>query len=549
VDRLVEETIRGLTPPLAGGQALPRIGDLMDQCGRCMGKSADRWGATLLVAAVLSAVFLCVPALRGQALALDEHVSYYCSGAPSVGELWTRCSEAAVLPPVSHLFERAALAIGGRSESAFRLPSLIAYLLAVPAVWWVGRFLGGPAAGGVAALIVAWHPGMLDEVRFARCYGLVLLLSALSTGCALGWRQEPERRGWLGGWGLASAGLCWTHYLAAPLVAAQAAMMIVKVVQLPRSRRQGSGAMALLVIVAVAMSCAPLAPALLRLQEWSEAIEFQRIPVSVLDAFGAKWTLPAIVVVVISMAWSRFQNRAATGEAGRVEGTRGSMAWVFFLWLIPLAVVGGMALEGSPMLASPRYRVMVVGPSALAVGLAVSRAFLPTIAVAIAAGVLAICTHLQGFSPTVAGRLANPIEEEWKRVGLELRGEVNDPAVLVFTQTGLAEGVLLPGMPESERFRKYVACRLGGFYTGSERALPIPILWNGSGRLADVYRTLLKTGDIREVWIVAANDTDLNAASAPVFARFLESAGFQQAGAESRPGITVLRFKTADGKK
>src|SRR5436190_1734351 len=107
-----------------------------------MGKSADRWSVFLLLGAVLSAVLLCLPALRGQALALDEHVSYYCSGASSVLELWNRCSDAAVLPPLSHLFERAAVSLGGRSESAFRIPSLLAYVLAVPVVWWIGRFMG-----------------------------------------------------------------------------------------------------------------------------------------------------------------------------------------------------------------------------------------------------------------------------------------------------------------------------------------------------------------------------------------------------------------------
>jgi 4-amino-4-deoxy-L-arabinose transferase-like glycosyltransferase len=511
-----------------------------------MGKSADRWGATLLVAAVLSALCLCVPALRGQALALDEHVSYYCSGAPSLGELWRRCSDAAVLPPLSHLFERVALAIGGRSESVFRLSSMIAYVLSVPVVWWVGRFLGGPIAGGVAAIVVAWHPGMLDEVRFARCYGLVLLLSSLSTACVLRWMHRPESRGWLVAWGVTAAGLCWTHYLAAPLVAVQAALIILCLFQLPRSRRQDVEVGVAMAVIAVAVSCVPLGPALLRLQEWGRHIEYQRIPATILDAFGAKWTLPAIVLLVVSVMWRRLGGRAATEETESIERARVSMTWPVLLWLLPLAVVGGMALFGSPMLASPRYRVMVVGPSAVALGLAVSRAFLPSIAVVGAVGVLVLSTYLHGFSPPVAGRLANPIEEEWKRIGVELHSTIDDPTVLVFTQTGLAEGVLLPVLSSSERFRKYVACRLGGFYTGSERALPIPILWNGSGRLRDEYRTLLNARGVREVWIVGANDTDLNAQSLPVFARFVESAGFSKAAEESRPGMTVLRFEAVE---
>ncbi|OAI56566.1 hypothetical protein AYO47_08910 [Planctomyces sp. SCGC AG-212-M04] len=513
-----------------------------------MVKSADRWGVLLLVGAVLSAALLCGPALRGQALALDEHVSYYCSGAPSVLELWNRCSDAAVLPPLSHLFERAAVSIGGRSESAFRAPSLLAYLLSVPVAWWIGRFLGGPIAGGVAAMIVAWQPEMLDEVRFARCYGLVLLLSSLSTGFVLRWRQRPEQKWWAGAWALSAAGLCWTHYLAGPLVAAQAVMMVVVVLRHPPSQQRRIGMAPLVAIVAVGLSCIPLLPAVARLREWSGLIEYQRVPATIWDAFGARWTLAAIAVLAVSSAWRRFRTSGRVETSAPLEEQPPEIGWPVFLWLVPLAVIGTMAVVESPMLASPRYRVMAVCPSAVALGLALSRAFRPTIAILGAAGVLALSTFLHGTSPRVAGRLANVIEEEWKRVGLELRSRIDDPHVLVFTQTGLAEGVLLPAMSGSERFRKYVGCRLGGFYTGSERALPIPFLWNGGGRLREEYRTLLDANAVREAWIVGANDTDLNAESLPVFSQFLEFAGFQQVGGEeSRPGITMLRFERRVG--
>jgi hypothetical protein len=50
------------------------------------------------------------------------------------------------------------------------------------------------------------------------------------------------------------------------------------------------------------------------------------------------------------------------------------------------------------------------------------------------------------------------------------------------------------------------------------------------------------------VWIVGANDTDLNAASVPVFARFVEGVGFRQLSMESRPGMSLLRFERPTGR-
>ncbi|QDT52195.1 hypothetical protein Pan44_02040 [Caulifigura coniformis] len=506
-----------------------------------MGTSDDRWGFGLLVVAILSALALCAPALRGQALALDEHVSYYCSGAPTVSELWNRCEEVAVLPPLSHLLERLALAMGGHSETVFRVPSLAAYVLAVPAGFWLGRIVAGPLCGGLAALIVAWHPGMLDEVRFARCYGLVLLLASLSMACLLRWRSAPAERRWLAAWTVSAIALCWTHYLTAPLVAAQSVVLVFSAWHVRRSRRNARPSTALVAVIVVGMACVPLLPALLRLREWSGLIEFQRIPPTVLEAFGAPWTLFALLLVLLSCAWAHFHRRRRDGQQG-LEG--GGTIWMpLFLWLVPLTMIATMALLGSPMLASPRYRVMIVPASALAVGLAATRVAIPPVAACLVAGLLGFTAWSMSFSPGTAARLANPIEEEWKQVGVELASEMGDPGVLVFTQSGLAEGILLPMLADYPRLKSYVACRLGPFYTQSDRALPIPILWDVGGPLSRQYLSLLKAPEIRQVRIVGANDTDLNAQSIEVFASFLRSAGFRSTVGESRPGITLLRFE------
>jgi len=508
-----------------------------------MGKSDDRWGFGLLVVAFLSSLALCAPALRGQSLALDEHVSYYCSGAPTLVELWKRCDEVAVLPPLSHLLERGALALGGHSETVFRLPSLIAYVLAVPAGFWLGRIAGGPVCGGLTALIIAWHPGMLDEVRFARCYGLVLLLASLSMAFLLRWRSSPAQRRWLAAWAASAIALCWTHYLTAPLVVVQSVVLLLSAWRVRHSRRNASTSTALVAIIAAALACLPLLPPVFRLREWSRFIEFQRIPPTIFEACGGPWTLLALLLVGLAVTWADFGRRPLVASFPASASTDLSAWTPLLLWLAPLTMIAAVALLGSPMMASPRYRVMIVPASALAVGLAVSRAAVPSFATFLVAVLLGSTAWIIGFSPGTPARLANPIEEEWKRIGVELAAVMTDPGVLVFTQSGLAEGILLPMLPDHPRLKSYVACRLGPFYTRFDRALPIPILWDGRGPLLREYLSLLKGPGIREVRIVGANDTDLNSQSIGVFTLLLRSAGFQQTAIASPPGITLLTFQ------
>lgn len=513
-----------------------------------MGNSLDRWGFALLIVAIGSALALCMPALRGQALALDEQVSFFSSGAPTLAELWLRCEQVAVLPPVSHFLERAALAAGGRSETVFRIPSLAAYVIAVFLSWWMGRIAGGTFCGGLTALLVAWHPGVLDEVRFARCYGLVLCLSALSTALLLQWRINPHRRRMLVLWGLTAAALLWTHYLAAPLLAAQAIILIATIWKLPRSRRSSVSWAGFAVIVGISLSCVPLGPAILRLSEWGRLIDFQRSPASKFQAVGAVWTLLALSTVIALQIVAVFFPR----EKKETPGPRGPLnppMWVVLtLWLLPLALVGLMAVTSTPMLASPRYRVMIAPASALAVSLALTRAAAPLSSLIVTASLLSATTLLQGSTPFHAARLGNPVEQEWKRIGLQLAPHLADPSSIVFTQTGLAEGILLPLLPENERLKKYVACRLGPFYTASDQAVPIPLLWEGRDPLRRIYQSKLSSAGVREVWIAGASDTDLNAQSVETFAAFVLSEGFEQASVENRLGITLFRLQRPENR-
>src|SRR5690606_34895473 len=105
--------------------------------------------------------------------------------------------------------EQVFLALFGHSELVFRLPSALCYLATVILTWSVAWQLADRAAGGLAALLLAWHP-LVDEVRIARCYGLLMLLSAVLLWCTVRWRRDPRAWRWPLIWGVTAAGLMWT---------------------------------------------------------------------------------------------------------------------------------------------------------------------------------------------------------------------------------------------------------------------------------------------------------------------------------------------------
>lgn len=97
-------------------------------------------------------------------------------------------------------------ALTGSDRSAFderviRLPAFVAGVALVGAVGLLGRRLGFPAAGLLAALVVAVHPWMIRFGSEARGYSLLLLFYVLSLICLV---NVLEKGGWR--WALAFAG-------------------------------------------------------------------------------------------------------------------------------------------------------------------------------------------------------------------------------------------------------------------------------------------------------------------------------------------------------
>ena len=103
--------------------------------------------------------------------------------------------------------------LGTRADWVARLPSALAALGLVAAVFRIGEIVAGRRAGLVAALLAAVSPLVLHYAQQARPYSLLMLFAAVAVLAAL----EAERRrsrGWLIVAAVAVAGMLSIHYIA-----------------------------------------------------------------------------------------------------------------------------------------------------------------------------------------------------------------------------------------------------------------------------------------------------------------------------------------------
>ncbi|MFN8710123.1 MAG: ArnT family glycosyltransferase, partial [Planctomyces sp.] len=180
--------------------------------------AGDSIGRLLLVLACLSSIGLMFPMWSAGPLVLDEHGSYWMIDSDLPGTTLSRSLSYTAIPPLSGWLQELFLLALGKSELVFRLPSALCHLIAVPVIYFAGTTLRGRLPGGIAALLLAWHPEALDEVRIARCYGLVLLMASLVVWATLRWLKHGPQVRWVVAWTLSAAGLMWTHYTSALLV-------------------------------------------------------------------------------------------------------------------------------------------------------------------------------------------------------------------------------------------------------------------------------------------------------------------------------------------
>jgi hypothetical protein len=94
-------------------------------------------------------------------------------------------------------------AMSGQAEetmnrAALRVPSLVAGLASIAAMWWFMVLIGMRRAGLVAAVLAAVHPFHINYSTQARGYGLVMLFVVLSACFAVLAMRDQRWRNWIG---------------------------------------------------------------------------------------------------------------------------------------------------------------------------------------------------------------------------------------------------------------------------------------------------------------------------------------------------------------
>ncbi|MFH0861944.1 MAG: glycosyltransferase family 39 protein [Candidatus Altiarchaeota archaeon] len=186
--------------------------------------------ALLILITVLGAV-LRLYGLETQSLSNDELGTLYESSPRTLSQVIGSVRNT-YHPPGYVLFMHFALKFIGDSEAALRLPSAIAGILSIPAIFLLGSRLFSHREGLIASALVAflWFPVYYSQE--ARSYSILLLLSILTTYLWLPILKSldadskirmPEAVGYI----LAAAASGYTHYYGGILVSSQGACTVI----------------------------------------------------------------------------------------------------------------------------------------------------------------------------------------------------------------------------------------------------------------------------------------------------------------------------------
>ena len=502
---------------------------------------------------VLLAAVLGLPALQGLPLTLDEHVSFHASSAATPADVLRISLNQLATPPLPSLLEWISLRLLGVSETALRLPSLLAWLVAVWAMFRLGVTLGGVATGWLAALLLLGCPEVLDEVRIARPYGLVVALSILLLWQTVLARQSrPTLNGGLA-WGLTAAALLWTHYFATPLVAILGLTLLASTIHretLPAvAARRGKRPVpatsrirllrpvpALVAVMMPVLASVPLLPSLFRLADWSPALSFQAGTPGALQVTGPYWCVIGAVTAFLLLGLRR--------QAAGLPGGCSPSGWLWLWWLSPILLLCLAGWLGQGALLNPRYRLAFVPVAIAAVSIAwtsrLSVRWLLPVAAASLTGVWLVTPQ----PPWQVARLGAIADVEWQAAAVSLNRDTGSSRRAIFVQSALAESALLGALPDDDGLAEYAGCRLNLYWQRTPRDVGLPIglpwFWPIPGRATGVLAERLEKAE--EVWVVGSTETDLTRGSLEQTDVWLQEDGWRQESETTATTLVVRRY-------
>jgi hypothetical protein len=346
-------------------------------------------GGALLVAAAVRVPFL------AESLWYDEIAAFLGYGVhgpgPALGNYFTQAN---------HILQSALAALSaavlGASEFSLRLPSLLAGLGAVPAVWWLGREARAPGAARAAAFAVALMPVAVLASTEARGYALMLLFSALATAAFLRALRTRRADAWAVYAVLAALGV-WSHlvtvcvplghgaWCACVLVGGRGLVAAGAEVR-RRDALAGLVALAVAALVTVAL-LAPALPEMVALRREFRALDgdepglWSVHGLEMLILAGGTWTWWASCAALPLMAlgaraaWTEPSLRRAAvlgllGVAVALVGTTLLGSWLyarFLLFAVPaLALVAGAGTGAATETGAVQRRALGWGAAVLA---------------------------------------------------------------------------------------------------------------------------------------------------------------------------------------
>jgi mannosyltransferase len=177
----------------------------------------DPWPVRMATTATVLAVLLVLFDLGDKGIWHDEAVSIGTVDRSFGDALW-RIANWEVNQSPFHVLLAGWWRVG-QGATFLRLLPAASTVLAVPALFVLGRRLLDARTGAIAALLLAVHPLAIQWGQQLRGYSLVLLLVILATDLLVRALQRPEARGPAVAWAAVAAAATYTHFFAALVVA------------------------------------------------------------------------------------------------------------------------------------------------------------------------------------------------------------------------------------------------------------------------------------------------------------------------------------------
>jgi uncharacterized membrane protein len=285
---------------------------------------------------------------------VDEAISVSQARLP-FGTMLAGLQASDVQPPLHSSLLWLTVRAFGSGELAIRAPSVLAGTLVVPVLFLTGRELFDRRTGLVAAAFGAVFPLAVWYSQEARMYALYMLFATVAVFA----QARALRTGRVGAWalyGVATAALVWTQYLAILVVLAQQVVFLCEFVRRRRSRRAVRplliGWCASLVLAALLL--APLVPYLAQqLGEYAQrGAGLGAVPAQTGNAVGQQPGL-SVYSLIANLIWAVGGYHA-----------NGTMEQLAALW--PLGMVGALALLGRRLSSAARdLWILVAVPVAM----------------------------------------------------------------------------------------------------------------------------------------------------------------------------------------